>query len=423
MLSPVGAVMFKPLDKLILLLCSAYLLVDAMNGFLLNQLGRSFGLSALYKLGILVLMLSALSQRVGKFFLVFPAIFLLLLPGPFYSWLRLGGSLMADIGLVIKLISPLIAFYYLLSLAALDKNATLFATHRVFVCNYLIVLVNFVLGALGYGYTSYLPQQHLTAVDLGSKGFFNAANELSVVLLVLSAWLLHYYWQRQKLLFLAVALSSVWCASLMLTKTGLLGTLMLVVLLPLMPWFIRLNWLRLLQATLLLAAVAGIILWLAPTLLLQLGLAEKLQHVYQQQGLLGVLLSSRDKYAAEIWTVVSLYYTDLHRLFGVGLIGVSEHLWKFWAESDPFDLFVFYGVAGVVFFLWVFVGFIAQNLKLCRLYQSDLAASLVLLNLLLLLVACIAGHVVSSGMLWPVWGFINAAAVIQSQRQEHPSAA
>lgn len=409
------------LDKLLLLLCSCYLLVDACNGFLLNQFGRSFGLSALYKVVMLMLMLLSLSLRTGKAFLLFPALFVLLLPGAFYSWLQLGGSLAADLGLVLKLISPLIAFYYLLSLAQLDKDFALKSLHRIFVLNYLIVLANFILGALGYGYTSYLPQQHLTQVDLGSKGFFNAANELSVVLLVLSAWLLQYYWRQQKLIFLAVAGTSVWCASLMLTKTGLLGSLILVLLIPLMPWFIRLNWRRLALAMVLLFASAVLIIWQAPLLLSQLGLAEKLQHIYQQQGLLGVLLSSRDKYAAEIWQLVSFYYSDAHRLFGVGLIGVSEHLWKFWAESDPFDLYIFYGVAGLMFFSWIFIGFIAQNLRLCRLFSSDMAATLVLLNLLLLMVSCIAGHVISSGMLWPVWGFINAAALIHCQPQSKPA--
>lgn len=404
------------LDKLSLLLCSCYLLVDACNGFLLNQFGRSFGLSAFYKVMMLMLMLASLSLRTGKAFLFFPSLFVLLLPGAFYSWLQLGGSLAADVGLILKLISPLIAFYYLLSLAQLDKDFALKSLHRIFALNYLIVLVNFMLGALGYGYTSYLPQQHLAQVDLGSKGFFNAANELSVVLLVLSAWLLQYYWRHQKLIFLAVAVSSVWCASLMLTKTSLLGTLILVVLIPGMPWLIRLNWSKLVLAMLVLSA-AAVLIWKAPLLLTQLGLAEKLQHIYQQQGLLGVLLSSRDKYAIEIWQLVSFYYSDAHRIFGVGLIGVSEHLWKFWAESDPFDLFMFYGMAGLMFFFWLFIGFIAQNLRLCRLFSSDLAATLVLLNSLLLIVACIAGHVISSGMLWPVWGFINAAALIQCQTQ------
>jgi hypothetical protein len=409
----------QPLDKLILLLCSCYLLIDATNGFLLNQFGRSFGLSALYKVVMLLLMLASLSLRTGKAFLLFPGLFVLLLPGAFYSWLQLGGSLAADLGLILKLISPLIAFYYLLSLAQLDKDFVLKSLHRIFVVNYAIVLVNFILGALGYGYTSYLPQEHLTQVDLGSKGFFNAANELSVVLLVLSAWLLQYYWRQQKLIFLAVAATSVWCASLMLTKTALLGSVLLVLLIPLMPWLIRLNWTRLALAMLLLVATASMVIWQAPLLLSQLGLAEKLQHIYQQQGLLGVLLSSRDKYAVEIWQVVSFYYSDTHRLLGVGVIGVSEHLWKFWAESDPFDLFIFYGVTGLMFFSWIFIGFIAQNLRLCRLFSSDLAATLVLLNLLLVMVSCIAGHVISSGMLWPVWGFINAAALIHCQPKKN----
>jgi hypothetical protein len=84
-------------------------------------------------------------------------------------------------------------------------------------------------------------------------------------------------------------------------------------------------------------------------------------------------------------------------------------------------LYIFYGVAGLMFFSWIFIGFIAQNLRLCRLFSSDLAATLVLLNLLLLMVSCIAGHVISSGMLWPLWGFINAAALIHCQSQAKPT--
>ena len=127
----------------------------------------------------------------------------------------------------------------------------------------------------------------------------------------------------------------------MLTKTGLLGTVILVLMIPLMPWFIRLNWTRLAIAGALLLALAGLVIWQAPLLLSQLGLAEKIQHIYQQQGVLGVLLSSRDKYAAEIWQVVSFYYSDVHRLFGVGLIGVSEHLWKFWLNRILLNCIIF----------------------------------------------------------------------------------
>ena len=144
-----SALHVQPLDKLILLLCSCYLLIDACNGFLLNQFGRSFGLSALYKVLMLTLMLLSLGLRTGKAFLLFPALFVLLLPGAFFSWLQLGGSLADDLGLILKLISPLIAFYYLLSLSDVDKNFALKSLHRVFVLNYLIVLVNFMLGAFG----------------------------------------------------------------------------------------------------------------------------------------------------------------------------------------------------------------------------------------------------------------------------------
>ena len=408
-------------DRLLLGLYSAYLLVDACNGFLLNELGRAFGLSALYKLTLMGLTFWRLTTLVPALASGLMLVGCVLLLGPGYSWLRYGLPLTEDIALVLKLLAPALCFAYFAALCRTNPDEFRRSSYWLLGLNLATVLLNFALGAFGFGYSSYLPQPHLAAQALGSKGFFNAANEVSVVLLALTALSLPLLWQRQKGAFGLLAVALCGCASLLMTKSGLAGVLLLAALVPV--WWL---WSQLSQKqrAVLLATVALSVLLVAvnlPALLAKLGLWQKLQYVYQNQGLAGVLLSSRDQYALAIWQISSDYYSALHRLFGIGLAGVSNHSWKYWAESDAFDLFIFYGVPGALWASWLFFGFLLHSL-VCHLKRpSVLSASVLLLNALLLGIAVVAGHVLSSGMLWPLWALANAWLLLPAE--ETPDAA
>lgn len=411
----------QPLDTLIFVLLSVYLLVDAITGFLFQEYGSSFGLSALYKLMVLFLISVRLSVLWPKALVFIGLLALVLSLGPLYTWLSVGGSLSADVALLLKLSAPLLAFAYLTALIKKEPEAFARGARFIITSCALILGVNFLLGALGFGYTAYQAQPHLPEQALGRKGFFQAANELSVVLLALAALLLPLLWQRSVLFFVLASLGFLGAAQLLMTKTGVLGLGLLCSVIPLSALWHRLSSRFKILFFIAFIAVATLF-FLSFYFLVQsgaladYGLWQKLKRVYQQQGVLGAILSSRDVYGAEIWQLTSEHYSALHRFFGVGLVGVSELTWKFWAESDFFDLAMFYGVPGVLFAGWIFCGFIGQALVSYLKQPSVTKSAILTLNVLLLGSAIVAGHVLSSGMLWPLWALANAWILLQPHR-------
>lgn len=401
------------LDVLIILMAKWYLLVDAGNGVLLSWLGFSLPLSAVYK-SVLLVLISVAICRVAVTKLAWVLLLsLLLLAGPFYSWLLLGhqAGFSYDVGMVLKLLSPLLAALYFFQLATHHPADAKRALTQIFLTSFIILIVNIVLGRLGFGFSAYLPNDYLPDLNLGTKGYFKATNELSALLLLLTGYLLALYWPRQKLLFLLVAVLAVFAASSMLTKTGMVGVLLLITGIPLLQS--RHYWLpyqRYMLGALLIGALAiSLLLWQLPWVLSTLNVGAKLQLVYQQQGLLGVVLSSRDLFAIDNWLLAEQYFSDWHRVAGIGVAGIGLYTSKPLAEIDPFDLLLWFGAAGIGYFVLWFALVIRQSLIGYLLQPKGVASGILLVNLLLLLVATLAGHTMTAGMLWIPWGMLNGA--------------
>ena len=112
------------LDHAIIFMAKWYLLIDALNGFMLSQLGQGLPLSITYKSILLALMLvSLLQQRQANLWFI-PISVLVLLLGPFYSLVLTGATagFSYDVSMVLKLLSPVLAamYFYQLSLRAPD---------------------------------------------------------------------------------------------------------------------------------------------------------------------------------------------------------------------------------------------------------------------------------------------------------------
>lgn len=416
----------RRLDLLLALLIKLYLLADFANGYLLFQFGQSFGLSAAYKTLLLVGMLLAIAQTMGRALAVLPALLLALLIGPAVSYWASGNRLgfASDIGMMLKLVAPLIALWYAHGLVQRDPLLAKTTVHQLMWLSFGLIVLNLLLGRLGYGLSAYLPSDYFPNQQLGSKGFFKATNELSALLLVFSAYLLSYYWPRRKVVFGLVAALSLFCSSTLLTKTGNAGVLLLIVLIPLLQ--ARALWLP--KRRLLITVLGGgalltmLLLFNLSTLLTVLPLSQKLQMVLQQQGILGLLLSNRDLFVAENWFFVERHFPQWQQLFGVGNTGLALYSSKPLAEIDPADLFIWFGLAGVAFFLLWFAFIIGQARRCWRQQAVGVASGLLLLNLLLLLVSALAGHVLTSGMLWIPWGLLNGCIWLWC-RPEHAHAA
>lgn len=406
----------RTLDLLILLLVKTYLLVDALQGFLQQQWALNLPLSAGYKSALMLLMLLSCGLTMGRRIALLPALLLFLLAGPVLSFFSLGHSagLSYDIGMALKLVAPLLAAWYCYGLCQRDAALARHNLHQLMWLGFAIIVINLVLGRLGFGLSAYLPSDYFPDQLLGSKGFFKATNELSALLLVFSAYLFAWYWPRQKVIFALVLGLSLFCSSTLLTKTGNAGVLLLAVLIPLLQ--ARAQWLpyrRFIQLAMGSGAVLLLLLaWQLPAILPYLPLSEKQQFVLAQQGAIGIVLSNRDLFVAENWFYVEHYFPAWQQLLGVGNAGLALYSSKPLAEIDPADLFIWFGVAGLSWYALWFAGVIRLAIDAWRLAPQSVAAGVLMLNILLLVVASMAGHVLTSGMLWIPWGMLNGAFLL-----------
>ena len=411
------------IDRVVAVILPLFLLVDWLNGALLQYYGSGFGLAAVYKLALLALMALSLLVYQPKWLLALVSLLLVMLLGPALHWPKMHSSwIVADMQLAVKAISPLLALGYLTQL--LKRNHILakrLIQHSV-VCSSVVLLINFVLGALGVGGTAYQPLDGVAQSFLGFKGLFYSTNELSAVLLLITGILLYISWQRHVLWYALCSLLALAMALSLLTKTGILGISLLIVLVPLLlqpAIFWRKRKTLMISLVLCFTAILLLLLFNLESLLRALGIYDKLSFVYQQRGLSGILLSSRDYYASLIWQSVAGNYSLVEQYLGVGQGGVAMLLKKYFAEMDWFDLFTFYGVAGGLVYLLTFSLFLYHSWQLRALGAGRV---LILVNLLMLLVSTMAGHILSSGMVWLPWALANAMLLTLSRSAHERSA-
>lgn len=423
---------FRPqavrLDRVLLLLTSMVVLIDWLNGVLWYTLGASYSLAALFK-AILLVGFIARSWQLCRTELYAPIVLMLLmLPGPLYVAL-LNDQLFIwqDLQLIAKAGALLIALTYFSAFARKDPAAFLRWLDWFVLGGYALLLVNFCLGLAGYGDTAYQPMEEVAQKFLGVKGFFISTNELSALLLVLSCWLLLRTWQVKRWCYPLVSLASLLMAGLMLTKTGLFGSLSLIILIPFLltprhsyRYVLRHYWRRLLILALVLLSLLLALVLHFTALLQWVGIYDKLLFAYQQRGLAGIILSSRDYYLLRNFTAVSEHYAEWLQLFGVGQGGVQLLLKKYFIELDLFDLLLFYGLAGALLYVLSFWRILW--LTASRLPRASAAAPVLLLNALLLVVSLLAGHVLTSGMLWLPWALVNVGVLAQSFFEPQPAA-
>lgn len=408
------------LDRTILLLATLFVAIDWLNGALRYLLPQSVPVSAAFKALLFALLLWRGWQLCRREVQLPLLLMLLMLPGPLYiKWLTGHPYLVADLQLIAKAGAMLLAFAYF-SVQAQQRGLDFLRwVDFLMLGAFALVLVNAALGLAGYGGTAYQPMDEVSQKFLGVKGFFISTNELSALLLVLSGWLFCRSWQLCRWAYPLLGMAAIFIAALLLTKTGLFGILLLLAGIPLL--LLRGEQWR--AAKIYLLGILGILLVLTVVLLLNwrqllqvIGLYDKLMFAYEQRGLAGILLSSRDFYLQRNFTLVAEQYPHWLQLFGVGQGGVKLWLKKYFIELDFFDLLLFYGLAGAMLFALSFVRLFKALFS--RLTQSPLVKPLLLLNVILFTVAMLAGHVLTSGMLWLPWALVNAAIFVDwPQRQ------
>ncbi|MDP4536751.1 O-antigen ligase family protein [Alkalimonas collagenimarina] len=408
--------------KVIFLCASCYLLLDITQGALSAADWLHWPLSVVYKAILLLCMLGVIWQVESRRWL---SLCLLLVPvimlvGPALSQHLYQPVLpfSQDAILAGKLMAPaivLLCFWHYARQQPEDAQAMLQLIMHI---SSVALLFSFVFGFMGFGYAAYSPMDQIELAALGSSGFLRAANEVSALLLVLTAFQLHQSWQRYRGLYVLLSTVALFCALQLLTKTALLGVVSIILFVPLLHlraatrkkglWWMGISVLLLLVLS---------PWWLQPVLT-GLGLYDKLSWVYQEKGMIGLILSSRDLYMQHIWQAFREQFAIWHQWLGVGQAGIQLHVRKYFAESDAFDVMVFFGVVGMSWLLCL-VAFLLWLGWRCR--GAAEGRIVLMLNLMLVLLALVAGHVLTSGMLWLPWMMWNAWLLSVAKRSFTPS--
>lgn len=386
------------------LAASCYLVLDITQGALSAAGWLHWPFSVLFKAMLLAGMLVVIWQVESRRWLKTTLLLLpvLLLSGPAFSQLLYQPALpfSQDAILAGKVLAPGIVLICFWHYARQQPEQAQWMLQLVMHISSLALLFSFVFGFMGFGYAAYSPMEQIELGALGSSGFLPAANEVSALLLILTAFQLHQSWRGHRWLYLPISLVALFCAVQLLTKTALLGVVSLILLMPLL----HLNQAARRKALWLLLSVAFLLLlsgrlWLQP-LLEVLGLYDKLNWVYQEKGITGLVLSSRDLYIAQIWQAFREQFALWHQWLGVGQAGLQLHVKKYFAESDVFDLMIFFGVVGFSWVLSIMTLLLWLGWRCRHLSEGRVLG---VLNGILLLLALVAGHVMTSGMLWLPW--------------------
>ncbi|WP_181902152.1 O-antigen ligase family protein [Thalassotalea euphylliae] len=402
------------LFQLTFLMFGLSLLVDAINGFFLSGLGVDTKLSAMFKIlliGMMLYQLGSISRKALAWSLI---TFLLFLAGPLFTFIETlsVAGFFDDFTSALRILTTMLAFIYICYCAEkypeqidkYGKYALVFA--------FLVLIGNIVLGVLGFGFSSYGNAKQGEEDAIGIKGFFYAGNEVSGVFVVLYGVILHLLWQKKgKLLYLFFSLITLLSGLLIATKAAMMAAALLVFAIPLLNERHRILNLTPLKLKLIapIALVGGTLAIVLIPIFESTGLLDRFIWFYEKKGVIGIILSGRDEFIINMMRVFEHYAIISDVIFGISKTGLGK-LTKNAMEIDPIDMFLWHGLIGLTFFMVISVLFLRISYLATRQVDSMWGPAALIINIVLIGISFIAGHIFTSGMLAPLFALINGLA-------------
>lgn len=408
------------LNYLVLLAVGFLMWVDAATGAM-QYYGLPLGfLSIAYKTPLIMIMLLTVATVSRSYLVIILTFLLLMMIGPLSQFLvrPKPSFLFNDLSLILKVLTPLIAFFYFRLMIKLYPAMSGPLLVRAFWLNFSAVATNLLLGIAGFGYPSYAGG--VDGGGIGVNGFYVAGNELGACFLLLFGFVLHYIWNNKaKRYYLLMALATLFAGLSIATKTAMLASFLLVFSIPLFNErenLFRLTKLKLAVFIPMLIG-AGITAFFIVELLQAIGLYQKFVWIVQEKGVLTLVLSGRDEFAKQVLDGFRIMADTYHYITGIGTSGISEiYSSKYKAEVDPVDIFVVFGFIGCFVCLASLTVLNAGAFKSLT-KGNHFAPVIVTVNLILLVLIFVSGHILYSGMLGILWGMLNSMAFLKPQTE------
>jgi len=398
----------KDITTLCWLIIIPYVVFDALNGFFVQEVGINIGLSLVLKMLLLFFSLLYLLKR-GSVYLFFVIIFAIHIAISLtYSVAQDGYvALTNELPFALKVILLVVMYAFAMSYA---KQEPLFFIKRAKLClnlGFWVVVFNVMLGYFNIGYYTY-PNEG----GIGFKGFFVAGNELSALFIVLSCFRLHNIWNVLSLKkYIINALLVLFVGLSIGTKSVILFSLLVIFVIPFFNLRKKIISFKAFALIMIALVLMVAILFFLYNWLDTFRVGQRLLFKFSKFSILDMVFSGRNVWAAQVFERISDADGITPLFLGYGSVTLEGIIGKASLEIDPIDIFLYFGIVpAALLIVWAFF-IIVLNVR--NLNENYYAPSALVANFALLMFACIAGHVWTSGMLGIAWALLNGLAALQ----------
>ncbi|MFT6926881.1 MAG: hypothetical protein ACJAZP_002501 [Psychromonas sp.] len=398
------------LEKYFWLVATLMVLIDTFNGFFVKALKVSLPISIIAKLTLVLFAISYLSRiRCKKIIYIFIVSFLFIAPVFIRSIIAVNSHFLLEIDVALKYISYILflLLFHELSIKTVDFEKRV---NRLLVFSFCVICINVLLGYLGVGYPTY------ASTGDGFKGFFVAGNELSILFVVLSIYLMNdIITNKGNILFLIFWGFTVFVALSIGTKSSLIFLIFSGVYIATSEIYKKYGVVYFLSYfSLLIVFVVLAYSQFNFNHLLSISTIARAYEKFNSLNLYEFLFSGRLTWVRQFYNLASPDFSVLNLFIGIGYAEVGNLLeGKFLIESDLVDFFNIFGIGALLFSIAMNVFFIlypmfSKNNKYTR--------PIFIANFVVLLSACLAGHAWSSGMLLICLSALNGLVFINLRK-------
>jgi len=383
----------RHLDNFIVLLMFALLPVDMVNGILLkNNINLPISIGQFYKFFIISFLFCRFLFTLRLLLLSLLVSLLLLTPSIYQLTIDFDKTpLFSELIKISKYLTPFFCFLFFVELIKNRKEYAYSKLMQLVRFSYRVLVINIFIKYLGLGYPAY---EH---GNIGSKGFFYAGNELSALLIVLSAILGFKMWTLEKkkkyYLFLVLNLLAGLTIS---SKTAILGIILVFFTIPFLDKSFNIKKFAALTVSILL--FLPLVFFASWKFIENSALILRIRFFYDKLDFWTFVLSGRNTFFENSYKTYSENYSLLEKIIGVGRAKYELLNNNKIVEMDIIDIFFSYGVLGILIFVAMFVFLILQSKRFINTSNYPYSRLVLLMIIILMIISTIAGHVFGAGM-------------------------
>ncbi len=373
-----------------------YLVVDTINGITIRNF--DFSVSQIYKSIYLLLVLCwFIYMRIYKPIYILLVFLCLIFIHLFY--IDNVSYVIEDVLMASRFMTIVFSYYFFRTQLLINPNYFV-KVKRLFYFLFFVLLVNLFFGYLGFGYAQYTP----LGLNMGTRGWFKPGNEVNLVFIVISLFLLSYVQiRRKRVLTIYLSLFIIFIGITLFSRAAIIGSIIIVLGTQIINLFSNRRLKTVNQFI-----VLGIVLILSGSLIINYFLYKKMAINYygditETSVLISALIDDKGRAKQKDNVMEEFYSNPKSSKF---LFGASSEIivQAGTVEIDHVHIFAVFGISGIILIYGFYMNMIIISIKNKLVNNSRFAVYNVLGIILILSIGAIAGHVMTSGLAGIIMG-------------------